>query len=319
MKRETAIILLSCFKKFNIDLKTMERVLRRSDALLECLITSGAFEMSMNIIDCYSDDTDAIEALGVLKKLRFKETYLMLTNKQAIMNGNSIKLAKLINCSNHSFTAKYSYQVLTNDKILEAGITSKALEFVASCGTEKSALELYALLSNDFLLSEGITIKVLGFISLRSYNMLPIVNYILGNFSFSDNDELFELLKLIFAIKDIRICDLASKVLCNKTLINLGISLECVRIISGSKKWQSAQYAYNFLINTSSRNSESILSSVQEICSCATTDSAQAKCYELINKDDNDNPISRIISELEDSDQGEVNPNKLLKALKYRK
>lgn len=50
MKRETAIILLSCFKRFNIDLKAMERVLRRSDALLECLITSGVFEMSMNII-----------------------------------------------------------------------------------------------------------------------------------------------------------------------------------------------------------------------------------------------------------------------------
>lgn len=319
MKRETAIILLGCFKKFNIDMNTMERVLRRSDALLESLVTSGTFEMSTIIIDCYSDDTKAIEALGVLKKIRFKETYLMLTNKQAIMNGSSIEMAELINSSKHNFIAKYSYQILTNSKILKAGIAKKAIEFMNSCGTEKTALELYILLSHEYLLNEGITFKVLEFVSSRSYNMLPIVNYILSNFPYSGNYELFELLRLIFAIEDIKISSLTSKVLCNKALVSLGISLECAKIISHSKKWQIAEYAYDFLINISSQDPEFILPSIQEICSCTTTDAAQAKCRELINKDDGNNMISKLISELESSDQGEVNPIKLLKAIKYRK
>lgn len=261
MEKEKVRILLNKLAEHGIELKDIDTLLRRNeDIVIELLnLKDELFVKGVKVINKY-DDMEVLEALNILKKAKYEETYFALINEYLKNNNLSFQGANLINKAPCDFNAKYAYEVLTNETslkynvaLLGASIINKSKhKFNAKCASrvlKSKVCNQY----NHSLMGASMINK-----SKDVFNAENIA-YVLCDPIANQNKFLEDAICELNKSSNYFNANYGALLLMNETVNEYNVTLEGMKVINEAKNETSAMYIYDTLTDDISLKYESAL------------------------------------------------------------
>lgn len=249
MEKEKVKVLLNKLAKHGIGRRYIDTLLRRSeDIIIELLsLKDELFIKGVKVINTY-DDIEVFEALNILKKAKYEETYFALTNEGLKNNNLSFKGANLINKAPCDFNAKYAYEVLTNETALKYNVALLGASIINKSKHKFNAKCVSRVLKSKVCNQYNHSLMGASMINkskdvFNAENIAYVLCDPIANQSKFLEDAICELNK---SSNDFN-ANYGALLLINEIANEYNVTLEGMRIINEAKSEASAMYIYDTL------------------------------------------------------------------------
>lgn len=261
-----------------------DTILRKLD-ILSISNTVSSFAALLILENNFSYD-DAITYIKILNEAPSKENvklaYSAITNVVLKSANIEKEAAKKLCRANNNIKLQNMYNVLVNKDTVNAGIALSGAEIINRVENDKTGNIIVKILTNNALINENIALSSAELIStVRDYYRCERIFDVLVNEKNLQNKVSYRGAEILSQIKDEATFNLAYMILKNNLLVDLGLALDLVIILS---KNDIANIEKIKIILGSERVKKIVTNELSKISIYIATSEEAKKLYALVDK-----------------------------------